>query len=291
MPHPRKYPCFVTQTEDEYHSDHSAYGKSMLWRFFKRRAAFKAEFLDHSRPPAPETGEMKIGSLAHAGLLQPDRFEQLYAIYPPEVLGSNGRLGTTASAQFEARAASQGRRAVKPAEFELIRRLVESVSAKLHGWLELESHRERSIYWLNTQTGLLCRCRPDWIIISGGVAHVFDLKTTGDSSPEAFSYKVEDFGYWLQDRHYSEGVAAVLKMPVRFYFVVVETEFPHITAIHKIDSAQLAQCDAARLQILRNLKDCLSTGDYSESWENRISTIAIRKRVFDSLTSTERKTY
>lgn len=279
----KRFPRFVKQTSEQYHADHSAIGKSMLWKFHQRRRRYDGAFVTGDAPDDPATREQDLGSLAHAGLLQPNRFESLYAVFPEEVLGKGGREGTDASKAFRAKYESAGKIVVKQKDLDVVRAMVESAKSKLEKWLLLDSKREESIYWVHPETGLVCKCRPDWLIISDGVAYIFDLKTTTDASPAAFRYRCEDQGYWLQDRHYSEGVRAVTALPTQFYFVVVETEWPHACSLQMFDEGQRSLADRARGSLLRDLQGSLASGDFSESWESQVARIEIRDRVFESI--------
>lgn len=275
---------FLDLTPQQYHSDFSAISRSMLWRFGGRkgrRRAYKAEYIDGVRTPEKPLDVMLMGTLAHAGMLHPESLEQIYAIYPEQVLGKNGRKGTNAAGEFQAQAAAQGRIVLKAGQMAVVRNMVSSVQAKLKNWLKLNSIREKAIYWENPHTGLLCRCMPDWQIPTKDVVYAFDLKTSTSAHPDDFAWKVDDYGYWLQDRHYSEGIEAVHGRPCKFFFVVVESEYPHTTAIQEISPVHLADAAESRIKLMRELKECLKSGDFSEPWENRISPIVLRPGCFD----------
>lgn len=272
---------FLDLPIESYHKDFTAVSKSMLRRFAKRRAAYKAEFVDCTRDPPPETDQSKMGTLAHAGLLRPEILEDLYAVYPEDVLSRNGRKGTSAAEEFEAQAAAQGKICLKADQMEDVRAMVASVAHKLKDWLKLPSIRETPLYWTNPQTGLLCRCLPDWLIIANGVAYCLDLKTTGSAHPDDFARRVDDQLHWLQQVHYTEGIGAVTGLPVQFRFVVVESDFPYVTAIQEIPLSLVEEAASARIKLMRDLKECMGSNVWTEPWENQISPIVLRPGCFD----------
>jgi hypothetical protein len=272
---------FVDLPIELYHTDFSAQSKSMLRRFAFRRSAYKAEFIDCTRPAPPESDASKMGTLAHAGLLRPEILEDLYAVYPDEVLGKNGRKGTNAAAEFEATAAARGRICLKADQMADVRAMVASVESKLAHWLKLPSIRETPLYWTNPQTDLLCRCLPDWLMVANGVAYCFDLKTTASAHPDDFARRVDDQMHWMQQTHYTEGVTAVTGLPCQFRFVVVESDYPYTTALQEIAPNHLPDMTEARLKLMRDLKHCLTIGNFSEPWENQISPIVLRPGCFD----------
>lgn len=269
------FPGFRDISVADYHRDHSAISKSMLWDFAKRRRVFEAKYVSKTLPDNPPTRSMEIGTLAHAGVLEPKTFSQRYAVYPDECLNKKGDLIPKKAEEFR-QTITDGRIVVKPSEMETVQAMVRSVTEKLESWLALESYREQAIYWTEATTGLLCRCLCDWIIIANGQAFVLDLKTTGDAHPAKFAYKCEDYGYQLQDAHYGEGVSTATDLPVEFLFVVCESEFPHVTSIQKLSEKDAAAAVDYRRRLLGDLKACLDSGDFSEPWESDISPINLR---------------
>jgi hypothetical protein len=113
---------------------------------------------------------------------------------------------------------------------------------------------ELSCYWLDEETGVLCRCRPDFWRDDGIIV---DLKTTADASLEAFQRSIHDWRYHVQQAFYEDGIAAAKKqaaaqvddatglamndgwerpMPKAFLFVAVENDAPHAVAIYRVET-------------------------------------------------------
>jgi exodeoxyribonuclease VIII len=62
---------------------------------------------------------------------------------------------------------------------------------------------ERSVYWRDPVTGLLCRCRPDFWRQDGIVV---DVKTTEDASAEGFARSIANYRYHVQHPFYLDGI-------------------------------------------------------------------------------------
>lgn len=78
---------------------------------------------------------------------------------------------------------------------------------------------EQSVYWIDKETGEMCRCRPDfWRDDS----IIVDLKTTDDASLEGFSKSIANWGYDVQAPFYKDGCAAVGRPAKAFVFLAVE---------------------------------------------------------------------
>lgn len=268
-------------TNDEYHADRSAIGKSGIWTFRNRRRLFEAEYVLGTAPARDPSKVMDIGTLADAGLLEPHRLHELYVVYPESVLSKSGTTNTNAARDFEDE--NPGKICIRQKHFETVSAMVESVKAKFGDWLKLPSERQQSIFWTEPESGIRCKCRPDWRILrsSDGIVRVFDLKTTGDASPRAFARRCEEMGYAIQDAHYSEGVFALTERDVEFYFAVVETDFPFACNIQQVKPDDRERARSLRRQLLRELRDCRESGDYSESWESEIISINLRPFCFE----------
>jgi hypothetical protein len=271
---------FAKMTPDQYHADRTAISRSMLWTFRERRRLYEAEFVIGDAPPERSTKKMDIGSLAHVGLLEPHNLAKRYAVIPERYLARNGAESTNDAAAFRALHESRGQIVLKQNDFDTVCRMIESVQAEIGEWLHLQSLREQPVFWTNPETGLPCKCLIDWLLLPGSSAVVLDFKTTENSAPASFRYRAEEHGYWLQDPHYREGAQLVTGLPVEFYFVVVEAKFPYATTLHRLKPRDLGQATAARLRLLKDLKQCLANGDFAEPWQGQINELELRPSCF-----------
>jgi hypothetical protein len=273
-----KLPRYVKKTAAEYHADKTAYGRSALWTFHESRRQFEAEEIYQDAPPREKSKKMDIGTLCHYGLLEPEKFPSQYSVIPAKLLGSNGYENTTAAAKFRAENEAAGKVVLKQADFETVTQVVESVRFKLDslGWLGVKSRREQAVYWTEPTTGLPCKTLLDWLIVGRELATVIDFKTTGDATPDVFRHRIEDGGLWLQDSHYSEAAALVTGLPVWFLFVVCETKFPFRCSVVRLSDRDRAAAADRRRGIFAELQNCLRTGDFSETWEDRVTELTLR---------------
>lgn len=69
--------------------------------------------------------------------------------------------------------------------------------------LSVKGVAERSVYWVDPDTGLLCRCRPDFWRVDGIVV---DVKTTEDASLDGFAHSISKWGYHVQHPFYLDGI-------------------------------------------------------------------------------------
>lgn len=258
----------------DYHADTRGVSKSMLWAFHDSRRKYESLYVLKNAPEKEATLAMDKGTLADAGLLEPDRLHELYAIYPNECLAKNGSTNTNAANAFYDEHSAAGKIVMKEDAFNDVLAMVEAVRKKFGDWLARPSLRQKAVYWVDETTGLLCRCRPDWIIDTPQTTFVFDLKTTENVSPRKFARVCEAKGYWMQESHYSAGVEAVMGKPVEFMFVVVESQWPWRCAIQSIVNAHEGRLETR--QSLCDLAECRRSGNYAEPWEDDVAQIQMR---------------
>lgn len=131
---------------------------------------------------------------------------------------------------------------------------------------------EKSVYWIDKETGVLCRCRPDWWRDDNILV---DLKTTEDASPEGFARSIAKFRYDVQDAFYTDGVkAATGKKPKAFVFIAVEKKPPYGVGVYVLDSESR---EIGRLQYQRDLQvfaECERTGEWP-GYGDQIQTITL----------------
>lgn len=203
-----------------------------------------------------KTKAMVIGSAFHDLVLLPHLFNEHYAIKP------NGL--SLASKEGKAwKVQNENKEMLSQDEFEQINAMKESILTHHSASKLLQSGKpEVSIFWQDHETGLDCRCRPDFITSNNIIV---DLKTTTDASPSGFAKSVANFRYHVQDAYYSNGYYEAFRhQPKGFVFIAVEKEPPYAVGVYILN-------DEAKLEGEFRFKENLQT--YKE---------ALEKEVFDA---------
>lgn len=138
---------------------------------------------------------------------------------------------------------------------------------------------ERSVYWTDPETGVLCRCRPDWWVPSKGL--LVDVKTTDDASPEAFGRSIMKFSYHRQHPYYVDGCNKAIEQagidwPEQryFVFVVVEKAPPHNVAVYTLDDDSIAIGATECREALNTYAECQASGDWP-AYSPRVETVSL----------------
>ena len=190
---------------------------------------------------------MRLGSLVHCSVLEPDELSQRYAIAPDR----RSNAGKAAAAEMSA----NGIEAVSEPEMALAQSMAASVRRHpAASALLAQGKAEQSFWWDDATTGLRCKCRPDWYY---GTT-VVDLKTTTDASPSGFARSIATFRYHVQASHYLTGLHGA----ERFVFIAVEKTAPYAVAVYELDAAALAAGDELRQRDMRVIADCQATSEW-----------------------------
>jgi exodeoxyribonuclease VIII len=137
---------------------------------------------------------------------------------------------------------------------------------------------ERSVYWVDQDTGELCRCRPDFWRQDGIIV---DVKTTDDASPGGFAKSIVNFRYDIQAPFYLDGCQAAIKQskakekpPTIFLFLAVEKNFPHAVAVYSLDEVGLSIGRGEYKRSLANYSSCMEANAWP-GYGDKIQNISV----------------
>lgn len=223
--------------------------KSAFDKINKSPAHYKYE-LDNPQEP---TEAMIFGSTFHDSLLLPTEFDKRYVGAPK--FDKRTTVGKAAAAAFEA--ANIGKQMVSPDDMETMRGMTASIKNHAEAMRHLTAGTsELSCYWLDEETQVMCKCRPD-LLLDGGT--IVDIKTTNDASLEEFQRSVAKYRYHVQAAFYLDGIKKFHAVD-SFVFIAVEKKPPYAVAVYVLDEASI---DKGREEYRRNLNtyaECIKTG-------------------------------
>ena len=248
----------------DYHAD-SAVSASHLHAVASSPYHYWSRFINPDRPPSVQTAAMKLGSLTHCAVLEPDQLSKRYAICLPR----NTKAGKEMAAEMEA----SGIEAVTAPEMEQALAMAASVrSHQAAAALLRDGKAEQSFWWDDTATCLRCKCRPDWYY---GVT-IVDLKTTTDASPRGFAKSVAQWRYHVQQNHYLAGTFAE-----RFVFIAVEKSYPYAVGVYELDEAAALYGETERRNNLQTIADCRAIAEWP-GYGNTIQPLSLPSWAFSA---------
>lgn len=240
---------------ERYH-EIAAMSAGGLKRMRQSPAHFFGLQIDPDRPPPAEpTPAMKNGTLVHCAIFEPEAVELRYVV-KPDGMNFSTKEGKAWKESQTREIVDGSQLAAARAQAAAVRRLPD-VAALLS-----DGMGEASAFWIDDETGELCKCRPDWTSPVGGDGVILvDGKTCQDASPDGFARAICNFDYWLQAAWYSDGFTAATGLKVHgFVFAAVESAWPHAAAAYMLGDDVLDKARAENRRLLNLYADCKRTG-------------------------------
>ncbi len=277
----QKYEPGVYQISNEEYHAAEGISRSALWTFKQLPQKYWYEYVSGKYKRPKETEAFVIGDMVHTLLLEPQMFDERYYMRPElEKLPPEVRMKDVGKEQFEqvksARKAVQdrnnaiieeygspeGRSIISANQFELVRAMVDSLESQeiVRQIVSKQARVEQSIFWIDEETGVLCKARPDvWNNPLCG-----DLKTTESASYRDFQYSAMKYGYFVQAAMIYEALKSIGEAYDKFIFMCVEKKLPHAVGLYLLDDEALQFGLDLFHQLLRQYAECHHTGIYPD---------------------------
>ena len=120
---------------------------------------------------------------------------------------------------------------------------------------------EHSFYWVEDETGIRCKSRPDFVRDKGNV--LVEIKTTKDASPFGFARECATYKYHIQAGFHSIGINAVRGgFPIQNVIIAIENEPPYHVGVYYIPKIDIQQSIEKCKDALEILRDCKQNNKY-----------------------------
>lgn len=261
---PERVGLIAGLSNDDYHAD-SAVGSSGLKLIDQSPLHYWHGYLNPDRQRSEPTAAQKIGTATHTAILEPALFDDLYTAIP-EGLDRRSKEGK----EIWASIIESGKTPLAVSEIDRIMGMVNAVHAHplTKVLFSLNPRFEQSFFWVDHETGVRCKVRPDMMIMPcekfpNGI--IVDLKTTEDASPKEFGRSAWNYDMHLQAALYPEGFMSVLgtNAPPTFFWLAVEKSAPHAPAYH-VAGGMICEYGQREVNRLRSiLADCQRTNKWA----------------------------
>lgn len=246
-------------SNDEYHSS-AGISKSGIAQFRITPKHYWYRYLNPEAKPFKQTSEMKFGSALHTYIIEQEKFDIQY--YVAEKNPHHG--SSTAGKKFKAESIekSEGKIVISQEDFGTIQNMADSIFQDEQA-IELikDAQYEKSIYWIDPDTNLLCKVRPDIMHYN----FIVDLKTTADASYRAFQRDFYHYGYHLQLAMMYEAILHTQQREMKnFIDLAIEKKEPYAHAIYPIDETVLEHGIKEFKHYLFAIKECID----SNTWQS-----------------------
>lgn len=213
-------------TESEYRAT-KGISRSDLWKLRESPEKFKW-YLEHPEKP---TQALLFGQVVHKLLLEPDGFEQDFAVLPE--IDRRTKAGKDEYSAFLD--SNVGKAIITIEMFQTAYDMVEKVKGVPFVSKLLGGEHEKPFFWVDYDTGESCKCRVDCLTELGGRQYIIDYKTCSDASVDGFMRDAIKYGYHLQAAMYLAGVEANIGSRPKFVFIAQEKTEPYAVNIFQAD--------------------------------------------------------
>ena len=214
---------------EAYHHDVEAISKTNLDHIHQSYQHYLESKKEQTSPlsgPLPKC--LVEGAALHCLVLTPEQFTTDFRILPP--LNRRTREGKALYQQI----LSEGKPVIPASVFVKLEAMGGAIgNHPTASKLLKDGIAESSYLWTDPDTGVMCKCRPDYLIKDIAIP---DIKTCMDASYDAFQRAIIDHRYHVQGAYFIDGVSAVLNDGVKrdFILIAVEKSPPFAVAVYKL---------------------------------------------------------
>jgi exodeoxyribonuclease VIII len=255
-------------SNEEYHGHKESISRSALMDFQISPFTYWAKHLNPARPQKDATRQMILGSAFHTLILEEDLFAKNYMSYPPKVL-----LKDVGREKYdEYKKLCETLESLIPNypnliilsndEKQTLFAMQERIEANEQA-IELikDARIEHSYFWIDKDSGLLLKARPDALHAN----MIVDLKTCNDASPRAIQNAMITGGYHIQGAMIRDAVEAIEGNRINTVInLCVETKYPHNMGIYILDEFAIDEGEKKYKQICLDLKTALETNSFCD---------------------------
>lgn len=221
-------------------------------------------------PPEP-TSAMTFGTAVHAAILEQGLDKKLVVKAP--LIDKRTKLGKSEWEAFELE--NRGKLVLNEDAFQKVIQIRDAifnhpVASQLLN--PTEGDAERSAFWIDPETQVLCKLRADFLRHDG---LVIDLKTSIDASPREFQRTIANFKYHWQSAFYLDGLSHLVDETLnQFIHIVVEKEPPFGIGIYVLDDVSLLQA-RHEISLLKAIYAKCKNENHWPNYSEQIQNISI----------------
>lgn len=249
---------------DEHHAN-QAIGSTLLKILIQQTPAHYLYAEEHKEESTPAQA---FGSAIHEAILEPCLFKDKM-IVEPKFEGKGSR-----EARETWHLENHGRTILKADQYEIIQGILKNISKhKQASKLISEGHAEESLLWIDPETQVPCKTRPDF----KHEKHVLvNVKSTNDASAEACKMQIASYAYHIQAAMELDGASIVFDHEFDEYvYLFVEKLPPYGVNCFSLGFESIAEGRALKHKGLSLLKKCQESGKYPCYDDSKIHPIGL----------------
>lgn len=249
---------------DESNADYHA-SAGLSFSGLKAFAKTPAHYIAYRSRENEETGAQRLGTLTHMAILERGRFDR-------DVVAVEGHRGGKEVKTQIASLEAEGKYVCKPDERESALRMSDAVfSHPAASKLLQGGAAEQSIRWRDEATGILMKCKPDYLRADGIIV---DVKTYDDLSDENLMKQLHRMKYFWQSQYYLAGVNKTLGIENKMFvhlFIDTQTYLPRVVVL---DDASLEKAEHEMRPLIDHYAECIKKNEWP-GYSDEISTLSL----------------
>lgn len=246
---------------EDYHNGEGI-SRSGLMHFGKSPLHYWHNQINPDREPVRQddivtkAGALGFGNALHTMILEPDEFDKRYMI--ADKCDRRTKAGKEEYALMLE--ACKGRQLIAQDAMQELLKMKHSVDVNPFAKdLIAGAVYEKSIYWVDSTSELLCKTRPD----AWHDDFIVDLKTTMAADIRSFQRSFYSYGYHIQAAMINQAILSVTGKDIRnFIFVAIEKDPPYAVGIYQLEEAGLTRGIQAFKDMILGVKICLEKNEW-----------------------------
>lgn len=272
-PTPITEPGIYDIPSDRYHGDccsSPSISASMAWTLTEQcpAALWWGCYLNPDFRPENKKA-FDLGTAAHTLLLEPETWNERAVLVDADDYKTKAAQAARDAAWAEDRVPLTG-----PQRDSIIAMRAALLSHPLARKAWENGAAEKSHLWRDQETGVWCKCRPDFRPDHG--RWLVDYKTTTSARADEFQRRFYDLGHFARAAWYLEGVSETADItPEAYWFVVQEVRPPYLVAVYRASQRALEWGAMFNRRARHDFARCLSTGAWPGYNEDTASDIEL----------------
>lgn len=212
----------------------------------------------HDNPEDSDSPALLFGRASHKMILEPYDFDNEFAVIP-----NCDRRTKEGKEKYNAfLLESEGKDVITQDTYDQLLAMRDVLYSTPFCKKLIDGEHEKSFFWVDEETGITCKCRPD-SFGKIGVKHIaIDYKTCSCAETDKFMKDAIKFGYDIQTAHYIEGLKKAYGEDFDFVFIAQEKTAPYAVNILQADEYFLESGKQVRAELLSQYKECVERDEY-----------------------------
>lgn len=237
--------------------------RPLSYSSIKEFAKSPKHYLEYiNKPKFPPTDAMKIGSMVHCMLLQPDLFNVNYVV-APEI---NKRTNAGKEEWANLLLANEGKEIVSLEDYNLCVRLYEGCIKNNKIKFAINACYDFEQEWKSDIFDLPYRGFYDGV----SDEYILEVKTTNDANPKSVMYDFYKRKYHIQAALY------YIASGKRIQYLIIESSYPYLSYLAFADDSFINKGYEEVKYLSEEFSKCLESGDFSAGYEHFYDEIKIK---------------